>query len=439
MDDVGRYLWSIAIAVMLLIIALFLSMVKTAVATLTESRLKKLSEDEPKKAGYLLSIKEKEYNFSMWTKAGALICGMGSLTIIQGVLSDPLLLNMLGGNKFWAFTLAFFTSAFFVIILGFLVPSRIAGFIPEKVALKSVFFLKLIRVLTYPFTFLMFYAARLLVRVLGHNPDDAGAYITEDEIRMLVDAGNESGAIELDEREMINNVFEFGDRTVEEVMTHRTDIEAVSLTEDKVSDVLNLAIDKGHSRIPVYGDDIDDIVGIVYAKDLLTLVGKTDIDSEQLQDYMHEPIFVPEAARCGTLFKQLKNNKTHMAVVVDEYGGTAGIATMEDLIESIVGDIQDEYDSEEEEIIELSDGTYSLDGAIQLKKLEELLDTDFEIDEDTDTLGGLITNTLGRIPSENEHPVVTVNDIEFTVAKAEERRILRVIARKIPKTEISEE
>lgn len=192
---------------------------------------------------------------------------------------------------------------------------------------------------------------------------------------------------------MINNVFEFDDRTVDEVMTHRTEICAVS-KDDTVAEVLRAAIDEGFSRIPVYDDGIDDIVGVIYAKDLLVLAGCTDLEAHPLTSYIHEVIYVPESTRCRMLFRQFKATKRHMAVIVDEYGGTAGIATMEDLLESIVGEIQDEYDSEEEEVCRLENGNYSFDGGIPIEKVEELLDADLGADEDTDTLGGLVINLL---------------------------------------------
>ncbi len=221
-------------------------------------------------------------------------------------------------------------------------------------------------------------------------------------------------------------------------MTHRTDLVTVEKNVP-LSEVIKLATEEGFSRIPVYDEVIDNIVGILYVKDLLSLLGTDDFETKQTKDFIRNAIYVPESTRCRMLFKEFKEKKTHLAVVVDEYGGTAGIATMEDLIESIVGNIQDEYDQEEEEIKKIDDSTYSLDGSIDIEDVEELFDINIVADEDTDTLSGFIVDTLGRIPLENETPSVTIENVEFTVLLVEDRRIVRVKARKLPPIEYVEE
>lgn len=430
---------------LLTLIAMFFSASEVAVVSCSESKLKRLSDDENKKAAALYRLKEQQFDFSLWSATSAVLCMIAACCI--GVYTyapklEELLAAQFGADAGWiygvALLIAFLIVTFVVMVLGQTLPKKLVAYKAEEFAFFAVTPIRLLGWIFKPLTWLILQTGRLMVRLLGYDPAKANAGITEEEIRMLVDAGNENGTIELSEREMINNVFEFDDRSVGEIMTHRTDISAVS-TEDSVAKVLNIALEEGFSRIPVYEEDIDNIVGILYAKDLLELAGKTDIEQKKIIDYMRPVIYVPESARCRMLFKEFKESKVHMAVVVDEYGGTAGIATMEDLLESIVGNIQDEYDQEVDEIEKLDDSTYSFDGGVLIDKVEEILDVDLDVDEDTDTLGGLIANTVGRIPQDGEMLSVIIKNIEFTVMVVTERRIVRVKAHKLPETELVEE
>lgn len=444
MDDVGRYLWSTVILIVLTLIAMFFSASEVAVVACSESRLKRLSDEENAKAAALYRLKEHQFSFSLWAGTSAILCMIAACCLGTYTYSPAVERLFQGwfGSAGWAYSLGlavtFILVTFLVMVFGQTLPRKLVSYHTEQFAFFAVTPIRVLGWLFKPLTYLIIKAGRLIVRLCGHDPNEENANITEEEIRMLVDAGNEHGTIEYSEREMINNIFEFDDRTVGEVMTHRTDIEAVA-KNDPIAEVLRIATEEGFSRIPVYDDDIDDIVGIIYAKDLLELVGQTDIGGRTIESYMRSVIYVPESTRCRMLFKQFKESKVHMAVIVDEYGGTAGIATMEDLLESIVGNIQDEYDQEVDEIEKLDENTYSFDGGVMIEKVEELFDIDLDADEDTDTLGGLIANTLGRIPSDGEMPAVVIKNIEFTVLLVEERRIVRVRAHRLPEITVVEE
>ena len=279
-----------------------------------------------------------------------------------------------------------------------------------------------------------------LACLFGADPRKTADTVTEEEIRMLVDTGSEMGFIEESQKEMINNIFEFDDTTVGDVMTHRTDVAAVENTAT-VMDVIRLAIDEGYSRIPVYREDIDDIIGIVYAKDMLRCINETpdEMSQQPITSFIRPAIFVPESNRCSDLFKTFKEKKTQMAIVVDEYGGTSGVVTMEDLLESIVGNMEDEYDQEEEEYQKVSDNIFILDGSMSIEDVEELLGCNIGPEEDYDTLSGLITDKLDRIPAKDEHPVVRINNVEFTVLDTEERRIAKLRADILPEEPKPEE
>lgn len=253
---------------------------------------------------------------------------------------------------------------------------------------------------------------------------------TEEAIRLLVDVSEESGGIEQSEKDMINNIFEFDDRTASDIMTHRTDMRFIK--EDcSLEELVSLAEHHGFSRIPVVQENIDDISGVLNIKDLLPLV----LDAKRRRSfkvtkYMRTPLFVPESTRCHDLFAKLNSGRSQIAVVVDEYGGTSGIVTMEDLLESIVGNIRDEYDEEIIEATEITPDRYTLDGDLDLDEVSSLMDCDLEeyIDDGYETIGGLIIAMLDRIPTAGEHPTITIDEVNFTVEDSSERQILKVLA-----------
>lgn len=249
--------------------------------------------------------------------------------------------------------------------------------------------------------------------------------VTEDDILTTVEAGFKNGIIDQSSRNMILNIFSFDDTTVGELMTHRTDITALEDTES-LEKAVALLTETGYSRIPVYNEDIDNITGILYGKDLLRFVCGGVPEDLKLSDITRKPMFVPKSINCSRVFTEMTANKTQLAIVVDEYGGTEGIITLEDLLESIVGDIQDEYDNEEKEVLKLSDDVFTVDGAISVDELNELAGTSIP-EEESETVAGLMLDHLGSVPGEDERPFVVLDGVKLTAVKIEDRRIARVL------------
>lgn len=259
--------------------------------------------------------------------------------------------------------------------------------------------------------------------------------VSEADIRQMVDMGEETGEIEKEERELIENVFEFNNSTAAEVMIHRTDV-VMLWAEDPDEEIMKTIRDSGLTRFPVYEEDTDDIIGILNTRDYL--LNAREERPKPLRKLLRKAYFVPETVRTDVLFRDMQSRKTHFAVVVDEYGGTSGIVTMEDLLESIVGDIQDEYDNEAQEITAISQDRYTLDGDVDLTEVSRLLGCSFEERsdwEDYDTLGGLLIAMLDRIPSPGEHPAVELDGVRFAVQKSNSRQILEVLAERLPQEE----
>ena len=265
-------------------------------------------------------------------------------------------------------------------------------------------------------------------RLFGAKDNETKQAETEEEILSLVEEGQEKGLIKDDTKDIIENVFDFDDTVAYEIMTHRRDMTSLEDTDD-LRTVVEVAIASGHSRIPVWRDDIDNIIGILYVKDLLKYVGAPAPANFKLSANLRPALFVPRTKDCRSLFAFMKKNKTQIAVVVDEYGGTEGVITLEDLIEDILGNIQDEYDNEEEEIRRLSDGRFTVDGSTSIEDVEELTGVELS-DDDSETIAGFLLGRLGRIPSEGEHPSIEAEGLRFTAARTDGRRVTEVLIEK---------
>lgn len=329
------------------------------------------------------------------------------------------------------FVLAVLVTALVLIVFIVKLPQMLGSRYCDSLSLHTAGSLRLLYLIFSPFCLAVRGLSRLIGRLFGADPVKADESVTKEEIRMLVDAGNEMGFIEESQKEMINNIFEFDDTTAGEVMTHRTEIVAID-KDAKISEVVYLAINEGFSRLPVYEKDMDNILGLIYVKDLLCLVGCNSSEEFKISDFIRPVMYVPESVKCRALFAEFKKQKAHMAIVVDEYGGTAGLVSMEDVLESIVGDIEDEYDEQEEEIQQLAEDAYILDGTVELKEVSKLTGLSFEEeDEDLDTLGGFLIHRLGHIPDKDEAPEIVHSGWRFTVLGMDERRIDKVSMQRI--------
>lgn len=419
---------SILTLLALLLLYAFCEMSRAAICELSESAVEESAQSGDKRAKRLLKFLADEDTF----RARVQFCRMCS-----GIIFALYFFDKLFGLFFFNIGIYLEIGTFLVLLLCFLIISVFGTMIPKKlgiqhsesIALSSVSLLNLLLVLTFPFYFVCSAISGGLLRLFGANPN-ADERVTEEDIRSLVDEGEEKGVIDDSQRDMINNIFEFDDITAGDVMTHRTEISAIELT-DSLQDTVKVAIAKGFSRIPVFEEDLDNIVGIMYVKDLLPYVGKQIPKSVTPAEFMRSVYMVPESKRCGELFAEMTEKRVQMAVVVDEYGGTAGLVTLEDLIESILGNIQDEYDHETEDIVAVSESSFTIDGTCDIEEVEEMLEISFP-EGDYDTLGGFLVAQLGVIPAENEHPVVSEQGYRFTVQSVADYHIDKVLAEKEP-------
>ena len=446
MDDPGpatSILMPILVLFLLIIVNAFFAMSEIAIITLNNNKIARMAEEGDKKAGQVLKLTSNSSHFLSTIQIGITLAGFLTSASASRAFVDRLTdliekipyVGTIGQGVISGFSLVVITLiiSYFSLVLGELAPKRIAMQIPEKVSFRSIGILLFIAAAAKPFVKILSFSTNLIVRLFGFDPNASQKLVTEEEIRMLVDVGGERGVIEEVQKEMINNIFEFDDIDVSDIMTHRTNISAVE-AEDPLEEVISIAIEEGYSRIPVYDDDPDDIIGIVYIKDLLKFIGNDLPEENTLRSIMRKAYYIPETKRCGEQLKEMTTSHVQMAVVVDEYGGTAGLVTLEDLLEAIVGNIQDEYDNEAEEISKIDENTFTVDGITAIDEVEELFGTNIPEGE-YDTLAGFVISLLGFLPQDGEMNVVEYDNLRFTVLNVGERRIGKIKVEILPTDE----
>lgn len=350
--------------------------------------------------------------------------------VLQIMLTNFPDFPMAVNNIIAAVVIVIITTYFFA-MFSLIIPRFFANKYPVKVVLKLNWMLAFFSVLCSPLLWLVDITSKLCTKIFTKKANDES--ISEEEILMMVDASGEQGSIDEQEKEMINNIFDFDDKNVVDIATHRKDIVALPIDGD-FDEVIRLVKDLKYSRIPVYDEDIDNIIGILHIKDFMRYIILHGKDNFNLKKLIREPYFVPFTKKTNDLFKEMQSKKIHMAVVADEYGGTAGIVTMEDLIEEVMGDIQDEYDDEEEpEIKTVSENVIKIEGSTDLEDVADELDIEMPIDE-YDTLGGFIIGVLDRIPDPKEKDLkIEYKGYRFYIDKVEDNRISQVTVLKLPK------
>ena len=425
---------AIALLLAFFLLGILYAMCESAVGTASESRVKRDAESGSRRAKKFLAYLDANESFASPLQFGMMLMGFFSIGV-SVIGFAPVLDNALIAAGLYpalaapaAVVLCTLLCAALFLLLADFTPKK---FVAHKSARNTRYSYKLIRLirvlsaLMRPFMKLCDFISDGIMRLFGNDPKALDETVTEEEILHMVGEGEELGVIEETERDMITNILDFNDTTVSEVMTHRTDICAVSESAT-IEDVTSVAAEEGFSRLPVYREDIDAIAGICYAKDFLPYVGKPVPSFIHLRDMLRPAYFIPESKRCSQLFREFQERRIQIAVVVDEYGGTAGLITLEDLIESILGNIQDEYDNEAEEIFRVSENEFTVDGTTSIDEISDL--TGVELPEgDYDTIAGLVTDLLGRIPKEGEHPSVQVKNLDITVLSVEDQRLSRLL------------
>ena len=418
------------IVVLVLLNGIF-SATEIALVTIRRSRLQQLADEGNGGAMRVQRLKENPGRFLAVIQIGITFLGFlasafAAVSLVDGMQGA---LDDLGLPAGVASTLALIVVTglltLFTIVFGELVPKQIGLAHSERVAFTFSRLIEVLGRLFSPLVAFLTVVTRFVSR-LFRSDVTVDERISSEELRLIIEQGGEQGILEAEEEQMIHAVIELGQQRVHEVMVPRIDMVTLAGTA-KFEEAIETIVAEGHSRIPVFEDSIDEIVGILYAKDLLPYVVRSNADQPELRTLLRTPVFVPESMTVDDLLHELQRRKVHLAIVLDEYGGTAGLVTIEDLIEEIVGEIQDEYDEEEPMIVRLSDDEARVDGRAAVDDLQELFDTTFglEDEDEYDTVGGLIYHRIGGIPKPGDE--VRVDGLLLTVESTDGRRVGKVL------------
>lgn len=406
------YTWQIIVLLILIAMSSFFSMSETALMSISKIRLRHMVEEGVPNAKLVEKLLEDPNKL-----LGAILIGNNIVNIGASSLATIVATNIFGSG---GVGIATGIMTILVLIFGEITPKSIAQQKSEVVALKVAKIIRIVVFIFKPFISIFTGISSLFIKILGGDPNATESFITEEELKTMVDVSEEEGVLENVEKEMIFNVFDFADQQVKDIMVQRVDI--VSIDEEASYDeVMEVIKSEQFSRIPVYNQTIDNIIGVLNVKDLAMV--ENPRENFDIKKYIREPYYTFEFKKVVELFKEMKKTRNHIAVVLDEYGGTVGIVTIEDLVEEIVGEIEDEYDEDKSSVQVVSDNEYVFDGSVRLHDISDIIGVNME-SEEFDSVGGLMINELGRMPEQNEE--VVIGNIRLIAEEVEKNRILKV-------------
>ena len=402
----------------------FFAAAETALTTLSTLKLHLLIEQKTRGAKLVKQLKDNPNDFLSTILIGGNLVNTAAASIATSITIQ--FFEARGwGNLGVAIGIATGISTFLILVFGEIAPKTVAIRNAERLSIFVAPAIVVLQFIVKPIAYLIGFLSRPIVHLFGGKTPEKGPFITEEDIHIILATGEKQGVIEEEERQMISSIFDFTDTIVREVMTPRPDIIAADVNSSR-EEILNTIIESGHSRIPVYEGNMDNVTGLIYAKDLLKMKGKGDV-----RDYIRTAVFIPETKKVAELLHEMQSARTHLAIIVDEYGITSGLVTLEDLVEEIVGEIHDEFERDEKTIEKIDDNTCIVDGKLTLKDLNEQLGTLLP-EKDYDTIGGYVFGELGKAPAVGD--AVRYENILIGVERILRRRITRVKIIKLPKS-----
>ena len=440
-SDPGPMWGQIILLLVLISINAYFAAAEMAIVSVNKNRIRSLAQEGNKKAQALASLIDEPNKFLssiqvVITLAGFLTSAEAAVSFSDDVGAWLEHAGVPYGTEI-SVVLVTLILAFFTLILGELLPKRLAMLHADKISMGVVKPILFISVIFKPFVWLLSITVTLILKLLRQRTDVTSVEYSEDDVVSMLEAGQESGELKEEGKKMITSIFAFDDLLAYEVMTPRTDVFSIDInapTEDYLDELMELR----YSRIPVYEDDSDNIIGILYIKDYLIKAREAGFDNVDFRSILRKPYFVPETKNIDSLFFELQTTKQHIAILIDEYGGFSGIVTMEDIIEEVMGDIDDEYDEVEPEIQKVADDTYIVDGSMDLDDIDEELGIDLE-SENSETIGGFIIDILGEIPDENDTGrEIEYENCRFRIDSVRDRRIEKITITILPVSENEE-
>ncbi|MBP1744421.1 MAG: hypothetical protein H6Q58_1399 [Firmicutes bacterium] len=422
----GSLIIELLLIFILIFVNAFFSASEMAIVSINKNKINLLASEGNQKALLINKLIAEPSRFLATIQVGVTLAGFlasafAATSISKYITSMLESMNIYGAESISVIIVTILMS-YLTLVLGELFPKRIALNNSEKIAMAVVKPVLFFSKVTKPFVKFLTFSSNILLRIVGITSENLEEKVSEEEIRMLINVGEETGVIKETEKDMIEGIFQFDDTLAKEIMTPRTNVFAIDI-ETPTEQVVDQVLSEQYSRIPVYEGDIDNIIGVLYMKDLfVSLRLSKNSEMGSIRDLLRPAHFVPETKNIDTLFKELQNTKNHMAMLIDEYGGFAGIVTIEDLIEEIMGNIFDEYDESDEDIKKIDQSTYLVNGLMSINDINETLHIDLPSDN-YDTIGGFVVNLMGSIPNEEEQPVLEFEGMKFKIEKVNEKRI----------------
>jgi len=426
------HIWrQLLIQFLLIFLNAFFAATEIAVVSLNDNKVRRRAEDGDQKSKKLLKLIEKPTNFLATIQIGITLAGFLGSAFAADYFADyfaKFLSNIFSVSfdimRSVAVVIITIILSFFTLVLGELIPKRVGMKYCEKIAYFSSGIVSVLSVILRPVIWLTSGVTNVVLRIFGIKPEDENEEVTEEEIRMMVDIGEEKGSIESNEKEMIENIFEFNNSSASDIMVHRTDMTSIS-ADESVENIVSLIVESGFSRFPVYDEDIDDIIGILSSRVFLLNLHKPEPKS--LRELLYKPYFVPESVKADVLLRDMQTKKIHMAIVLDEFGGTSGLVTMEDLLEEIVGNIYDEFDTMTQPDVEkIGEQCWRVSGSLDLETLGDEIGVSFEREieeEGYTTLGGLVFSSFSEIPQDGSNPEVDYRNLHIKVTEITDKRV----------------
>lgn len=426
--EATNILIQLLVLLILTLINAFFAGAEMALVSVNKSKMSVLAEDGNKKARQILKLLEEPTKFLSTIQVAITLSGFfasaSAATGISSSLADALAFLKIPHTDTISFILVTIVLSFFTLVYGELIPKRIALQKAERFSMMSVGLVMGVSKIASPFVKLLTLVTNVTLKIFGMKAENLEELVTREEIRSMIEQGKEQGVFNHIEHEMINSIFEFDDKLAREIMTPRIKVFAIDIAEPK-EEYFDELFEMKYSRIPVYEESVDNIIGVLYIKDILAEAKKVGFEQIDIRGLLHEPYLVPESKNIDELFREMQHSKKYFAILINEYGEFSGVVTIEDLVEEVMGDIEDEYDDHGPEIKKLDDKTYMIDGLISIDDINDYFDLEIDT-EDYDTISGFLIDELGYIPTEEDHSRVEHNGYIFEFASVKDKRVEKI-------------
>jgi putative hemolysin len=418
----------IVVLIGLTLVNAFFAGAEMATVSVNKNKINMLAEEGNKKARLILTLLEEPTKFLSTIQVAITLSGFfasaSAATGISKVMAEQLAFLKIPYTNQISFVSVTIILSYFTLVFGELVPKRIALQKAEVFSMFAIRPIAFVSKIASPFIRFLTFSTNITLKLLGMKSENLEEEISKEEIKSLVEQGKEQGVFNKIEQEIINSIFEFDDKLAREIMTPRINVFAIDITEP-IEEYIEELFTVTYSRIPVYEEEIDNIIGVLYIKDFFREARKVGYENVDIRSILHKPYLVPESKNIDELFKEMQHQKKYFAILIDEYGEFSGIVSIEDLVEEIMGDIEDEYDKNGPQIVEIDASTYLIDGLITVDEINSKLNLEIE-SENYDTISGLLIDTMGAIPKEDDTRKIELEGLVFELVCVKEKRIDKV-------------